>query len=286
MKRHVSFWLLMLFGLHGQAEPVEVRGVLIPGGHAVVYAPEGSVLYYRGHVLRFDVLKALPVGFGRDQQQAEITVKLPDGESIKQVVMLQPRKYDIQKINGLKKKHVSPDEQTLKQIYADIAAAKAARKLFLRQPKGWREAFAWPTYGVISGVYGSQRILNGNPRRPHYGVDIAASTGTPVYAPASGKITLAQHMVLSGNTLMIDHGYGLRSTFMHLSNMTVKPGTFVHQGQKVGEVGATGRATGPHLHWGMSWFNVRLDPATFVTEAPLQKGMKITPAHTAAAVEK
>lgn len=273
--------LLMITCQAWAGDGVSVTGKLVPGGHAQVHAPAGSVLRYGGHVIKFDALEALPIGFARDQQQAKLVVTLPNGKRIVKTLALKPRTYDIQRINGLKKKYVSPDEKTLKQIYADIAAAKAARKLFLRQPKGWQETFAWPTYGVVSGVYGSQRILNGKPRRPHYGVDIAAPTGTPVFAPASGKVTLAQKMVLSGNTLMIDHGYGLRSTFMHLHKLLVKPGDWVHKGQKVAEVGATGRATGPHLHWGMSWFNVRLDPATFVSEQPLKKGVKISKAQTA-----
>lgn len=255
---------------------VTVDGVLRPGGYGIVHAPEGSIVRYGGHSVRVDALAQLPIGFARDQRHAEIEVRLPDGRVVNKTLDLVPRHYDIQRINGLKRKYVSPDPKTLKRIYADIAKAKAARKLFLRQPKGWLvRPFTWPSSGIISGVYGSQRILNGQPRRPHYGVDIAAPKGTPVYAPADGKVTLADRMVLSGNTLMIDHGYGLRSTFMHLNRMLVKPGQWVKRGQKVAEVGATGRATGPHLHWGMSWFNVRLDPALFVGAEQLRKGDRV-----------
>ncbi len=258
------------------AAGVEINGELRPGGYAIVQAPAGSVVRYGGHGIRVDELGRLPIGFARDQRKARVRITLPDGRQVTRALTLAQRHYDIQRINGLKKKHVSPDAQTLKRIREDIAKAKAARRLFLRQPKGWlQRPFVWPTGGIVSGVYGSQRILNGQPRRPHFGVDIAAPRGTPVYAPAAGRVTLAENMVLSGNTLMIDHGYGLRSTFMHLSRLLVKAGDVVRKGQKVAEVGATGRATGPHLHWGMSWFNVRLDPALFVGARTLKKGDRV-----------
>lgn len=279
-------WVLVLAFWPGMtwAVSVAVHGELRPGGYGVVQAPVGSVVRYNGRSIRVDELGQLPIGFARDQRQAVVEIQLPDGRRIERSVVLTPRQYDIQRINGLKKQHVSPDKETLKRIRADIAKAKAARQLFLRQPKGWlQRPFVWPTGGIISGVYGSQRILNGQPRRPHFGVDIAAPRGTPVYAPAEGKVTLAASMVLSGNTLMIDHGYGLRSTFMHLNRLLVKPGSWVKKGQQVGEVGATGRATGPHLHWGMSWFNVRLDPALFVGAPTLKKGDRVRANTTAVA---
>ncbi len=123
--------------------------------------------------------------------------------------------------------------------------------------------------GPISGVYGSQRILNGEPRTPHFGVDIAVPTGTPVRATADGAVTLAHDgMLLSGKTLIVDHGFGLNSVYYHLSEITVPLGARVKQGQVIGKVGATGRATGPHLHWGMNLFDIRLDPALLVPPMP------------------
>ncbi|WP_294948191.1 M23 family metallopeptidase [Sulfurivirga sp.] len=269
-------WSWMSLAAASEPEAVRVEGVLKPGGWAVVTAPAGSKLHYGGHVVKFDRLGQLPVGFARDSHSpAQLVVNLPNGGKVVRQITLAPRHYDIQRINGLKKKYVSPDPKTLAKIRADIAAARAARKRFLRQVAGWRERpFLWPVGGIVTGVYGSQRILNGKPRRPHFGVDIAAPRGTAVHAPADGVVTLAQKMVLSGNTLMIDHGYGLRSTFMHLSRLFVKPGERVRRGEKVAEVGATGRATGPHLHWGMSWFSTRLDPTTFVGVA-VHKGDRV-----------
>ena len=123
--------------------------------------------------------------------------------------------------------------------------------------------------GPISGVYGSQRVLNGEPRAPHRGVDIAAPAGTPVGAMADGVVSLAApDMYFTGNTVMIDHGYGLHSVYAHLSRLLVKVGQTVRKGQPVGRVGATGRATGPHLHWGVYWFDRALDPALLVGPMP------------------
>ena len=254
----------------------QADGVLLPGGYAVIAAPENSVVSYHGRAIRVDSLGQVIVGFSRDAEQVALSVKLPDGSHKNLMFPLGFRDYDIQHVNGLKKKYVTPDARTLKQIRQDSAKAKAAREHYLRAVKGWLERpFIWPVSGTISGVYGSQRILNGKPRRPHYGVDIAAPEGTPVLAPASGKITLNENMVLSGKTVMIDHGYGLRSTFMHLNKVYVKNGDIVRKGQKIGEVGKTGRATGPHLHWGMSWYNIRLDPALFVQQKPVSKGQRV-----------
>ncbi|MCW9049607.1 MAG: M23 family metallopeptidase, partial [Deltaproteobacteria bacterium] len=133
----------------------------------------------------------------------------------------------------------------------------------------FKESFIWPVIGRISGVYGSQRIFNGEPRRPHFGIDIAAPKGTAVIAPAGGEVSLAhQGMFFSGATLIIDHGHGLSSSFLHLDKILVKPGDIITQGQKIATVGATGRVTGPHLDWRVNWFEQRLDPALLVPDMP------------------
>ena len=125
----------------------------------------------------------------------------------------------------------------------------------------YANGFAWPAKGRISGVYGSQRVLNGEPRRPHFGLDIAASEGTDVLAPADGLITLTHpDMYFSGGTIILDHGQGLSSTFLHLSKILVEAGTFVKQGDLIARIGATGRASGPHLDWRMNWLDRRVDP--------------------------
>ena len=129
--------------------------------------------------------------------------------------------------------------------------------------------FRWPIKGRISGVYGSQRILNGEPRRPHFGIDIAAPTGTKVGAPADGVVTMVHpDMFFSGGTMIVDHGHGLSSAFLHLSRILVEKGDRVVQGQTIAEVGSTGRSTGPHLDWRINLFDRRLDPSLLVGPMP------------------
>lgn len=132
----------------------------------------------------------------------------------------------------------------------------------------YTQGFTWPAKGRISGVYGSQRVLNGEPRRPHFGLDIAAPTGTEVHAPADGLITMTHpDMYYSGGTIILDHGQGLSSTFLHLSKVLVEAGEFVKQGDLIGLIGATGRASGPHLDWRMNWLDRRVDPQPLLPPA-------------------
>ena len=180
------------------------------------------------------------------------------------VLEIERRRYDIQRIDGLPKKMVTPPPELLVRIREEGAKVREARafdtaELDLFVP------FAWPAQGPISGVYGSQRILNGEPRQPHFGVDIAASTGTPVRAPAGGDIRLAEpDLYYSGGTVILDHGHGLSSSFLHMSRIDVEVGQRVAQGEVIGAIGATGRVTGAHLDWRMNWFERRLDPALLV----------------------
>ncbi len=146
---------------------------------------------------------------------------------------------------------------------AEIAQARAGES----DESGWTQAFEWPAHGRISGVYGSQRILGGVPKAPHLGLDIAAMAGAPVTAPADGTVRLAHGpFLLEGNLVMLDHGHGLVSAFLHLSRIDVREGQHVARGEAIGRVGMTGRATGPHLHWALSWKSERLDPGLLVPE--------------------
>ena len=159
---------------------------------------------------------------------------------------------------------VTPPDSVLARIKDDNWRVAKARKTSSERAD-FAARFIWPAEGPITGVYGSQRVFNGVPKRPHYGVDVGAPTGTQVIAPAGGKVTLAHpDLYYSGGTIIIDHGLGVNSTFLHLSKLTVEPGEMVKQGQKIGEIGATGRATGPHLDWRINWFSERLDPALLV----------------------
>lgn len=253
------------------------KGGLTQGGFVILKTEPGQVWTYYGHKLKPDNQGRILIGFGRDAKLKQTLKRIERNRLLEQFELnLKPRHYTVQKINGLPKNKVTPDKVTQGRIWRDIKLARQARRLKL--PIAYFDSgFIWPTSGTISGIYGSQRILNGHPRRPHLGVDIAAPTGQVVVAPADGKITLAKKMELSGNTLMVDHGWGLRSTVMHLNKIYVHKGEEVKKGQPIGEVGKTGRATGPHLHWGMSWFNTRLDPSLAILPAPtLKLGDKVT----------
>ncbi|MCG8506759.1 MAG: M23 family metallopeptidase, partial [Sphingomonadales bacterium] len=136
----------------------------------------------------------------------------------------------------------------------------------------WAAGFVWPAIGRVSGVYGSQRILNGEPRFPHYGLDVAAPTGAPVVAPNSGRVVLAEpDFLLEGGIVIIDHGFGVTSTLFHLSSVDVAVGQEVARGQRIGAVGATGRASGPHVDWRVNWNKVRLDPELLIGPMPAEE---------------
>lgn len=213
-----------------------------------------------------------PVRVGRDGRyvfgverdappQLEISVRGPGGQTRRHTLAVIQRKYKIEKVDGLPQHTVTPDPELAKRIAEQQARVAQARERD-DERNDYLAGFLRPAQGRISGVYGSQRIDNGVPKAPHYGLDIAVPTGTPVKAPAAGVVSfVASDLILTGGTVLIDHGRGLSSSFLHLSRIDVKAGDVVKQGQVFAAAGATGRASGPHVHWGFNWFDVRLDPA-------------------------
>ncbi len=208
-------------------------------------------------------------GFGRDEPAAvPLTVSHRGGQSEVRQLSIAARSYDIQRIDGLPPAQVTPPPAVLERIKRENAMIAAVR-LRNTPRQDFLQGWIWPAQGPVSGVYGSQRILNGEPRTPHYGLDIAAPTGSPVVAPASGEVVLAEKDIyFTGGTVIIDHGMGINSAFSHLHAVDVRVGQQVRQGEKIGTVGATGRATGPHLDWRVNWFDVRLDPQRLLPPKP------------------
>jgi murein DD-endopeptidase MepM/ murein hydrolase activator NlpD len=207
-------------------------------------------------------------GIGRDAPAELTLVSYKSNHPTKHKFIVKKRQYNIQRVNGVPQATVEPSKEQQERIAREAALVGKARKVDLPL-SNFMEDFKWPVKGPISGVYGSQRIYNNIPGNPHYGVDIAMPVGTPVYAPAGGKVTLTHSdMFLSGGTLILDHGQGLSSTFIHLSKILVKEGDLIQQGDKIALVGKTGRASGPHLHWAMNWFTERVDPQLLVTSIP------------------
>ena len=231
--------------------------------------PDNAVIYHNKSVMIDDNGQFI-LGFGRDAKLEQIyTIKDKSGQSTQRKLVLAPREYEIQRITGVEGKYVTPPKSRLERIRDDnrqIGQARAIRS----ETAYFNEGFLRPSIGRVTGVYGSQRYFNGKPRNPHYGLDYAAPTGTKVIAPATGTVVLAHpDMYFSGGTIILDHGMGLNTTFLHLSKLDVKVGEKVTQGEKIGEVGATGRVTGPHLDWRVNWGGVRLDPALVMETLPV-----------------
>ena len=263
MRALVVFCILILSIRHVVA--FEIRGQLQPGGLIHVQLEPGSSARLNGNQLSVSRDGLLVFGFGRDASVDQVLeIKEPNGLTKKQKLTLQKRIYKVQEIHGLPKNKVIPPIAQIKRIVSErhLISSKRNKKSNRRDFLG---GFSWPVKGRISGVFGSQRILNGAPRSPHYGLDIAAPEGTPVLAASSGVISLAhENMFFTGKTILIDHGFGVSTIYVHLSEISVEVGQRVKRGQLVGRVGMTGRATGPHLHWGLSWGQVRLDPQLVV----------------------
>ncbi|MBP6627760.1 MAG: M23 family metallopeptidase [Arenimonas sp.] len=234
----------------------------VPQGAMVLgKVPAGSTVQYAGRTLRVTAYGTAVFGVGRDATgPLQVLVTPPAGAQQAIAIAVVPRAWPVEKVNGVPPATVSPPPAIAERIRREqeqVAAARGADD----DRADFAQAFAWPVDGRISGRFGNQRVYNGTPGSAHSGMDIAVPTGTPVRAPAAGVVTLAaMDFYLTGGTLLLDHGHGISSNFLHLSRIDVKPGDRVLQGQVIARVGATGRASGPHLHWGMNWFDVRMDP--------------------------
>lgn len=259
--------VLSLLAPAAQADTLELAGQAVQGGLVTGRVDPGSAVTVDGRPVRVSADGVFLVGFGREAAKAALEVAYPDGRRARREIAVTPRRFDIQRIDGLPERMVTPPpeaQERIKRENEEVAAVRRrddARTDFLA-------SFQWPVVGRISGVYGSQRILNGQPRAPHYGVDIASPVGTPIRAPADGMVTLAADLYFTGWTVILDHGHGLSSVFMHMKSIAAEVGQRLKQGDMLGQLGASGRVTGPHLHWGMNWFTTRLDPALLVPPMP------------------
>ncbi len=249
----------------GHGADLRLEGNFVQGGLVIGRAAPGSRIRLNGRPIKQRPDGRFLLGFGRDAKpKAALEILHKDGAASMRMLIVAPRKYKVQRITGLAPEMVTPPARVLARIRADAKAIRAARLRDTARPM-FDSGFMWPAKGPISGVYGSQRILNGKPRRPHYGVDIAAPKGSPVRAAAAGIVRVAEaDMYYTGGTVLIDHGYGLNSVYSHLSKVAVTPGMAVAKGQVIGAVGATGRVTGAHLDWRVNLFLTRLDPALLV----------------------
>lgn len=274
----ILLWLMMWGGVFSgplSATPDDDTEVTLSGEFrqgAIIrgQGPAGIALKLDGQTVPVDDEGRFVLGFDRDAPAtASLQLQYPDGSQQQRQLVIEAQDYAIERVDGLPPSRVTPDASVQSRIQQEAARVAAARSRRDAQRADWASDFIWPAHGRLSGFYGSQRILNGEPRRPHYGVDVAAPAGTPVWAPAPGVVTLAEpDLYFSGGTIIIDHGQGLTSSFLHLSAVEVSVGQKVAQGDVIGRIGATGRATGPHLDWRMNWLDRRVNPHSLVTPEP------------------
>tara|TARA_B100001123_G_scaffold412395_1_gene509619 strand:+ start:595 stop:1401 length:807 start_codon:yes stop_codon:yes gene_type:complete len=264
LKSILAIMFCCILAVSTQAE-TRLDGDFTQGGLVIGATEPGSKVALEGQTIRVSPEGLFVFGFTRDAPgMVELLIESPQGRLEQQNLHIKSRQYDIQKIDGLPPKLVTPPAKILSRIRREGAAIKKARTRDTAEAM-FATGFIWPARGRISGVYGSQRILNGKPRRPHFGIDIAAPINTPVMAPADGIVRLAEpDLYFSGGTIILDHGHGLSSAFLHLDTLTVTVGQRVPQGSQIGTIGATGRVTGPHLDWRINWFDRRLDPGLLV----------------------
>lgn len=252
------------------AMSISLQGELVQGGLVFGQTLPGATATLDGEPLMVSDAGRFLLGFGRDHgASALLVIKHVDGSVVRRALVIGSRPFPVDRIDGLDQSKVSGfTEAQLKKIAADKEKKTAARAETAPETF-WAGGFSWPVTGRISGVFGSQRILNGEAKTPHSGVDVAAATGTPVKAPAAGIVRLADpDMYFEGGLIFIDHGQRLESAFLHLSRIDVKPGDRIEAGQVIGAVGATGRATGPHMHWSLKWMGTLVDPQLVAGEMP------------------
>jgi hypothetical protein len=256
MRKIVSAIAALLLSTGASAAVTDLPASVSQGGLVIGHAAPGSRVTVAGKPVHVGADGLFVFGAGRDEQ-GPIDVVVGN---VKHSLSVTPRDWPIERVEGVPPKTVNPPPEIAARIQREQAEVVAARDRDDTR-EDFAHGFIWPVTGRISGRFGNQRIYNGDPKAPHSGMDIAVPQGTPVKAPADGIITFAKpDLYLTGGTVLLDHGFGLSSNFLHLSRIDVKVGEHVRQGEVIGLAGMTGRATGPHVHWGFNWFGVRLDP--------------------------
>ncbi|MGO4262263.1 M23 family metallopeptidase [Lysobacter sp. TAB13] len=248
------------------------------GGLVIGKVPPGSKVRYGERQLRTTAYGTVVFGVGRDASgPLTVQIEVAPGRIETASIAVAAREFPTEYIQGVPPKTVNPPPEIAARIEREQAQVVAARARD-DDRADFAQAFIWPVQGRISGRFGNQRVYNGQKGSGHSGMDIAAPSGTAIKAPAAGVITFAgPDLYLTGGTVLLDHGHGVSSNFLHMSRIDVKVGDRVTQGQIIGAVGATGRATGPHLHWGMNWFDVRIDPLLVLERAQAMQAGKSAP---------
>jgi murein DD-endopeptidase MepM/ murein hydrolase activator NlpD len=254
------FLIVLLIFTTTEVKAIEFQGKFMQG-HLIIGVtdPNAKIIVGKKEV-RVSKNGYFVFGIDRDRKFDLIFTKIIDGKKTKVIKKVLKRKYNIQRIDGLEESKVTPPKSVYKRIKEEnnaIGEARATNSNLIF----FKEKFIMPVKGIISGVYGSQRILNGKPRWPHYGIDIAAKKGTPIKSSGIGVVTMAEKdLYYTGGTVIMDHGHGISTIYSHLETVLVSVGDQINQGDIIGTVGSTGRSTGPHLDFRVNWFQTRLDP--------------------------
>ncbi|MCE2475506.1 MAG: M23 family metallopeptidase [Alphaproteobacteria bacterium] len=254
------------------ARSATVTGVPVEGGLLFLESAPGTTATLDGKPVPVAQDGSFVIGFHRDSPGTVVLrIREPGVDELRMELQVAQREYAEQRIDGLPSNLVTPPTEVLQRIRNEAARVREARAAPVMTPH-YLNGFEWPAEGCITGVYGTRRILNGEPRQPHYGIDLAAPRGATVRAAGDGVVVMAERdLYYSGGTLIIAHGQGLTSTYLHLSSMSVARGDRVRKGDPVATVGSTGRSTGPHLDWRFNWQDARIDPELVVAAGPDQR---------------
>tara|TARA_B100000524_G_scaffold98590_1_gene47052 strand:- start:429 stop:1235 length:807 start_codon:yes stop_codon:yes gene_type:complete len=263
MDSKVIKYLIIFLFISFKAYALEFNGKFIQGHFILGKTEPKSKVIIDKKEIKVSKDGFFAFGIGKDRKYDVVIKVIKDGETKKVIKKVQKRKYNIQRIDGLEEKKVTPPEEVYERIKKENILIAKAREIN-SDLDFFKNKFILPVDdAIITGVYGSQRILNGKPRWPHYGIDFAQKLGTPIKAMANGVVTMAeQDLYFTGATLIFDHGHGISTLYMHLDKIFVELGDIVKQGEIIGTVGSSGRSTGPHLDVRLNWFGTRLDPAT------------------------
>tara|TARA_A100001388_G_scaffold79877_1_gene57346 strand:- start:2507 stop:3316 length:810 start_codon:yes stop_codon:yes gene_type:complete len=263
MDSKVIKYLIIFFFVTFKSYALQFNGKFIQGHFIVGKTDPNSKVIIDKKQIKVSKDGFFAFGIGKDRKYDVVIRIIKNGETTKVVKKVQKRKYNIQRIDGLEEKKVTPPEEVYERIKKENILIAKAREIN-SDLDFFKNKFILPVdNAIITGVYGSQRILNGKPRWPHYGIDFAQKLGTPIKAMADGVVTLAEKdLYFTGATLIFDHGHGISTLYMHLDQIFVELGDIVKQGDIIGTVGSSGRSTGPHLDVRLNWFGTRLDPAT------------------------
>ena len=252
--------VILIFFISNSLYAIEFSGKFIQGNLIIGKTDPNSKIIIDKNEIKVSKEGYFVFGIDRDRKNDLILTKIVEGKEEKIIKKVNKKKYEIQRIDGLPESMVTPPESVYKRIKEEnnsIGEARAVNSNLIF----FKDRFIMPVDGVITGLYGSQRILNGIPKLPHYGIDIAAKQSTKIKSSASGVVTMAEpDLYYTGGTIIMDHGHGISTIYSHLEKVIVKVGDQIKQGDIIGTVGSTGRATGPHLDFRINWFQTRLDP--------------------------